>query len=80
MPHSSSGNSRGLATSVGSESMRQPVIPSEERAAQRWDMPVRLSTRQSSSVSPLASNTAPALKTLLIGYGQLSLLRIGFPA
>ena len=50
-----------------------------ERAAQRCDRPRRSSTRQSSKVSPSASFTAPALKTLLMGYGQSFRLRIGLP-
>src|ERR1700739_841831 len=41
-------------------------------------MPRRSSTRQSRSVVPSATGVAPALKTLLIGYGQSLLVRIGF--
>src|SRR5579863_6139696 len=41
-------------------------------------MPRRSSTRQSRRVVPSASSVAPALKTLLMGYGQSLLVRIGF--
>src|ERR1017187_7138140 len=54
-------------------------MPFAERAAQRCERPVLSSTRQSSRVSPSGRNTAPALKTLLIGEGQLFRLRIGLP-
>jgi len=68
-----------LAISVGLASMRQSSIPLSERAAHRCERPLRSSTRHSSRVSPLDSRTAPALKTLLIGYGQSRRLRIGLP-
>src|SRR5216683_3778918 len=61
MPQSSSGYSFGLDISVGSLSISQPSTPFRERAAQRWDMPRRSSTRHSSRVDPSANNVAPAL-------------------
>lgn len=76
----SSGYSSGLAISVGRASIRHPSIPFSERAAHRCDKPLRSSTRQSNKVSPSSNRTAPALKTLLIGYGQFSRLRMGLPA
>src|SRR5581483_4083313 len=72
-----SGNSFGLGIKVGSLSMCHPSEPFLERAAQRWDRPRRSSTRQSSRVVPSASSVAPALNTLLIGYGQSLLVSIG---
>src|ERR1700679_2692962 len=80
IPQISSGYSRGLAINVGGESMRHPLTPFGERAAHRWDKPVRSSTRQSNKVSPSANLVAPALKTLLTGYGHSFRLRIGLPA
>src|ERR1700730_8870370 len=68
----------GLGINVGSLSICHPSTPFRERAAQRWDKPRRSSTRQSSRVVPSASIVAPALNTLLIGYGQSLLDRIGF--
>lgn len=79
MPQISSGYSRGLAIRVGSSSMRQPSIPLTERAAHRCDRPLLSSTRQSNRTSPSGSLTAPALKTLLMGYGQSLRLRMGLP-
>src|SRR6266567_9093639 len=78
MPQSSSGYSFGLESNVGSLSISQPATPFRERAAQRWDMPRRSSTRHSSRVDPSANNVAPALKTLLMEYGQSLALNIGF--
>src|ERR1700690_1912113 len=60
--------------------MCPPSTPLRKRAAQRCDNPRRSSTRQSSRVVPSASSVAPALKTLLMGYGQSLLVRIGFEA
>src|ERR1700680_364255 len=78
MPQISSGKFFGSGINVGSVSICHPSTPFFERAAQRWDNPRRSSTRQSSSVVPSASIVAPALKTLLMGYGQSLLVRIGF--
>jgi hypothetical protein len=80
IPQISSGYSSGFAGSVGVVSTRHPSIPFAERAAHKCDSPRRSSTRHSSNVSPSASLTAPALNTLLIGYGQSRLLRIGLPS
>src|ERR1700744_6039293 len=57
--------------------MRHPSIPLAERAAHKCERPVLSSTLQSRRVSPSGSRTAPALKTLLTGYGQSSARRIG---
>src|SRR5205823_40941 len=70
IPQSSSGYSFGLAINVGSLSISQPSAPFRERAAQRCEMPRRSSTRHSNRVEPSDNNVAPALKTLLIEYGQ----------
>src|SRR5712691_4735370 len=78
IPQSSSGYSFGLAINVGSLSISHPSTPFRERAAQRWDIPRRSSTRHSSRVDPSANNVAPALKTLLMEYGQSLALKIGF--
>src|SRR5208283_2328528 len=43
----------------------------------RCDNPRRSSTRHNSKVVPSDSKVAPALKTLLIEYGQSLLVRIG---
>ena len=79
MPQISSGNSCGFGISVGLGSTRQLSKPFAERAAQRCDRPLRSSTRHRSNVSPSGSNTAPAFRTLLIGYFQSFRLRIGLP-
>ena len=51
----------------------------QERAAQRCDKPRRSSTRHSSRVVPSGSKVAPALKTLLMEYGQSLRVRMGLP-
>src|SRR5438045_5946641 len=66
MPQCSSGYSSGLDSNVGSLLISQLSTPFRERAAQRWDIPRRSSTRHSSKVDPSANNVAPALNTLLI--------------
>src|SRR6478736_10470501 len=78
MPQISSGWFLGSGIKVGSLSICHPSTPLRERAAERCDKPRRSSTRQSSRVVPSASRVAPALNTLLIGYGQSLLVRIGF--
>src|SRR4029077_3584224 len=77
MPHISSGYWSGLGKSVGSRSISQPSEPFTDRAAHRCESPRRSSTRQSSSVEPFGSSVAPALKTLLMEYGQSLPVRIG---
>src|SRR5438132_12637808 len=70
MPHSSSGYCSGLGSSVGSRSICQPSTPFTERATHKCEIPRRSSTRQSRRVEPSGSSVAPALKTLLMEYGQ----------
>jgi hypothetical protein len=79
MPQISSGWFSGLGIKVGSRSICQPSQPFRERATHRWDKPRRSSTRHSSKVVPSASSVAPALNTLLMGYGQCLPVRIGLP-
>src|SRR5258708_22334961 len=77
MPHNSSGYWSGLGKSVGSRSICQSSTPFTDRAAHRCESPRRSSTRQSSKVEPFGSSVAPALKTLLMEYGQSLPVRIG---
>src|SRR6266852_626117 len=77
LPHNSSGYWSGLGKSVGSRSICQSSTPFTDRAAHRCESPRRSSTRQSSKVEPFGSSVAPALKTLLMEYGQSLPVRIG---
>src|SRR5690349_24882456 len=70
IPQTSSGYCSGLGTRVGSRSTFHPSTPFAERAAHKWESPRRSSTRQSSRVEPSGRSVAPALKTLLMEYGQ----------
>src|ERR1043166_277085 len=70
MPHSSSGYCSGFGRSVGSRSICHSSTPFNERATHRCERPRRSSTRHSRSVEPSGRNVAPALKTLLMEYGQ----------
>lgn len=77
MPHNSSGYSSGFGRRVGSRSICQSSTPFTDRAAHRCESPRRSSTRQSSSVEPSGRSVAPALKTLLMEYGQSFPVKMG---
>lgn len=64
---------------VGFSSITQFVRPSLLLAHVRWENPRSSSTRFKRSTSPFTS-TAAGLNTELIGYGQFSVVRMGFPS